>query len=143
MAIHSEAGHVLNIGDKVKMNIAVIEKEDMDGIELTTNGRNYWRYMKEHPDEVYTVTGFDFSGDETGYELDGVVHTDFMSCEKLLRSKPVYEYVPGFDGNISGCRRFSDLPKAAQDYVKLMEDAVHCRISYVSVGADRDEYIQM
>ncbi len=79
----------------------------------------------------------------TGYELDGVVHTDFMSCEKLLRSKPVYEYVPGFDGNISGCRRFSDLPKAAQDYVKLMEDAVHCRISYVSVGADRDEYIQM
>lgn len=84
MAIHSEAGHVLNIGDKVKMNIAVIEKEDMDGIELTTNGRNYWRYMKEHPDEVYTVTGFDFSGDETGYELDGYMADNNWYANELI-----------------------------------------------------------
>jgi len=49
----------------------------------------------------------------------------------------------GFSGDISGCRTFEELPKAAQDYVKFLEDAVGCKIGWVSVGAGREEYIRM
>ena len=79
----------------------------------------------------------------TAYELEGK-RIDYFPLETALeRCKPVYEYFPGFDGDITGCRKFSDLPKAAQDYVKYMEDTVKCPIKYVSVGADREQYIQM
>lgn len=79
----------------------------------------------------------------TAYELDGKRITDFPTVDELMRAKPVYESLPGFSGDISGCREFSDLPKAAQDYVRCVEAAVDCRIGYVSVGAGRDEYIKL
>lgn len=79
----------------------------------------------------------------TAYELDGKTIQDFPLEQALERCQPVYEYLPGFSGDITGCRRFADLPRTAQDYVKYLEEAVGCRIQYVSVGADRDEYIQM
>ena len=34
-----------------------------------------------------------------------------------------------------------DLPQAARDYVEYIEKAIGVRISYVSVGAGRDEII--
>ena len=58
----------------------------------------------------------------------------------LNKTKPVYEYLPGFRCDISGCRKAEDLPKEAMDYVRYLEAAVGCRIKYVSVGADRDAY---
>lgn len=41
MAILPTTGHILKIGDKVKMNIKEIEKGDMDGVEFTKTGENY------------------------------------------------------------------------------------------------------
>ncbi len=79
----------------------------------------------------------------TAYDIDGELVHDFPTGERLNRAKPVYEYMEGFGCDISGCRTFDQLPKAAQDYVKYVEKAVGCRISYVSVGAGRDEYIKL
>lgn len=79
----------------------------------------------------------------THYELDGEQIDTFPTGDALNRAKPVYEYLPGFSGDITGCRKFSALPQAAQDYIRYLEEAVSCRISYVSVGAGRDEYIEM
>lgn len=42
----------------------------------------------------------------------------------------------------SGARKLSDLPKEALDYVKFIENAVGCPIRYISVGPDREAYIQ-
>ncbi|MBQ3880705.1 MAG: adenylosuccinate synthetase, partial [Oscillospiraceae bacterium] len=77
------------------------------------------------------------------YELDGKRIDYFPTGDALDRAKPIYEYLPGFSGDISACRRFADLPKQAQDYIRYLESAVSCRISYVSVGAERDEYIKL
>ena len=77
----------------------------------------------------------------THYEADGKITDSFPSGGALERAKPVYEYLPGFEGDISGCREFSELPEAARDYVKFCEDAVGCRIKYVSVGAGREQII--
>ena len=77
----------------------------------------------------------------THYEVDGKITDSFPTGGALERAKPVYEYLPGFEGDISGCRSFGELPKAAQDYVNFCEDAVGCHIKYVSVGADREQII--
>ncbi len=77
----------------------------------------------------------------TAYELDGERIDRFPLEPALEKCTPVYEYLPGFTGDITGCRKFSELPQAAQDYVRYLEDAVGCHIRYVSVGADRDQYI--
>ena len=45
--------------------------------------------------------------------------------------------------DISKCRRPEELPREAMDYVKYIEKAVGCPIKYVSVGAERDEYVEM
>ncbi len=79
----------------------------------------------------------------TAYELDGRKIDYFPLEQALEKCRPVYEYMEGFSGDITGCRKFSELPKAAQNYVRYLEDAVGCHIRYVSVGADRDQYIDM
>lgn len=79
----------------------------------------------------------------TAYEVDGEIRHDFPIGDELMRAKPVYEYLEGFKCDISKCRKAEELPKAALDYVKYIEKAVGCHIKYVSVGAARDEYIEM
>lgn len=79
----------------------------------------------------------------TAYEVDGERIDHFITGPKLEKAKPVYEYLPGFKCDISGCKSFDELPKNAQDYVKYIENAVDCPIKYVSVGASRDQYIKL
>lgn len=38
---------------------------------------------------------------------------------------------------------FRNLPKAAYDYIKYIENAVGVPVTYVSVGADREAIIKM
>lgn len=76
------------------------------------------------------------------YIVDGKETDRFPSGRALDEAKPVYEYLEGWKSDISGCRRFEELPEAAQKYVEYIEQAVDCRVKYVSVGADRDAYIE-
>lgn len=78
----------------------------------------------------------------TAYEVDGKRVDEFPTGARLDRAKPVYEYLPGF-GDVSKCRKKEDLPQAALDYIAYLEKAVGCPIKYVSVGAERDAYIEM
>ena len=78
------------------------------------------------------------------YEIDGRRIDVFPAgIEELNAAKPVYEYLPGFQCDISGCRSVDDLPKEALDYILYIEGVIECPIKYVSVGAERDAYITM
>lgn len=78
------------------------------------------------------------------YEIDGERVDSFPSgIDELNVAKPIYEYLPGFQCDISGCRTVSDLPKEAQEYIRYIEKMIECPIKYVSVGAERDAYITM
>ncbi|NLV51071.1 MAG: adenylosuccinate synthase [Clostridiales bacterium] len=79
----------------------------------------------------------------TAYDINGELTTDFPADERLNIAKPVYKYFEGFSGDISGCRTFGELPQAARDYVRFIEKEVGCRLSYISVGADREAYIKL
>ncbi len=79
----------------------------------------------------------------TAYEVDGVKTTDFPVGEALNKAKPVIEYVDGWNCDISSCRTKDSLPKAALDYVRFIEKATGCKITYVSVGPDRESYVKL
>ena len=79
----------------------------------------------------------------TAYEVDGKRITEFPSGEELRKATPVYEYMEGWNCDISGCRTMAEMPEAAVKYVKYIEEQVGCPIQYVSVGAEREEYIKV
>ena len=49
--------------------------------------------------------------------------------------------MPGWKCDISGVRKWEDLPEAARNYVEYVESQIGCRITYVSVGPERDSII--
>lgn len=77
-----------------------------------------------------------------GYELDGIV-VDEMPPDQVdfARALPVYEMVPGWSEDITGCRSFDELPEAAQAYILRLEELVGCRISSIGVGPGREATI--
>ena len=76
------------------------------------------------------------------YKMPDGKRTDkFPFPAALSDARPVIEYLDGWKCDISGVRRFEDLPDAARKYVLYVEDAVGCPIKYVSVGAERESII--
>ena len=76
------------------------------------------------------------------YRIGGEETQEFPVGDRLEKARPVYEYLPGWQCDISACRRFEDLPEAARRYVLALETAVGCRIRYISVGPAREMYIE-
>jgi adenylosuccinate synthase len=73
------------------------------------------------------------------YEVEGRrVDEVPVSQSDFHHAKPVYEELPGWDEDITGARRFEDLPKAAQDYVLALEGMIKAPISVIGVGPARD-----
>ena len=77
------------------------------------------------------------------YELNGKIIHEFPFIDVLDDCKPVFTTVKGWNCDISKCRKKEDLPKEALDYIAYIEKTCDCRVKYVSVGAERDAYVQM
>ena len=77
------------------------------------------------------------------YQTKDGITTDFPSGELLETATPIYEYFEGFKTDISRCRSVEELPKAAYDYIRYIEKALGKPIKYVSVGPERDAYLEM
>lgn len=77
----------------------------------------------------------------TAYMLDGKRITRFPFPAALKKATPIIEYYDGWMCDISGVREWEKLPKAARDYVSFIEKSVGCRISYISVGPERESII--
>lgn len=76
------------------------------------------------------------------YDIDGAVTQEMpLTQSDFHHAVPVYEELPGWSEDISGVRRFSDLPQAAQDYVLRIEELAGCRVSAIGVGPGREATI--
>lgn len=74
----------------------------------------------------------------TAYELDGQRITHFPShVDDLRRVKPIYETMPGWQQDITGVRKRSDLPEKALKYVGRISELVGRPVEIISVGPDR------
>jgi len=78
----------------------------------------------------------------TAYELDGQRIDDFPSDAFILeRCRPVYEVLPGWQGDLSQARKLADLPAAARRYVQRLGELLGLPVTIVSVGPDREQTI--
>jgi adenylosuccinate synthase len=76
------------------------------------------------------------------YEVDGVRFDEMpVNQSDFHHATPIYENFPGWTEDISGARRFEDLPVNAQNYVRAIESMSGARISAIGVGPARDEII--
>ena len=76
------------------------------------------------------------------YECDGKRYTTVPEHQSVFyHAKPVYEELPGWKCDISGCRNFYELPREAKDYLDFIEQLADVRVSIVAVGPDREQTI--
>lgn len=79
----------------------------------------------------------------SAYDVDGVKTDRFLpDSADLARAKPMYETLPGFGQDITGCRKISDLPPEARALIERVEQAIGVPAAFVGVGPDRDQTIQ-
>lgn len=53
----------------------------------------------------------------------------------------VYETMAGWEVDITGVRKYADLPPAAKAFVERIEELVQVPIHYIGVGPGRDALI--
>jgi adenylosuccinate synthase len=73
---------------------------------------------------------------------EGAVFDEFPYHQSIIHTAtPEYEDLPGWEGDISGCRSEADLPREARDYLAAISDSAGVPISLVGVGPGRDQVI--
>ena len=77
----------------------------------------------------------------TRYLVKGQETDQFPFPALLDQATPVIEYMDGWKCDISGARKWEDLPESARKYVQYIESQIGCHIGYVSVGPERDSII--
>ncbi len=76
-----------------------------------------------------------------GYEVDGKVTKEFPTTDKLNRAKPVFETLPGWNCDIRGIKKYSDLPENCRKYIEFVEEQIGFPIGIVSNGPGREDII--
>ena len=76
------------------------------------------------------------------YEYEGRRYNDLPAHQTAFHhAKPIYEELPGWKQDITGCRTFEELPKAAQDYITFLEDLAEVPVAMIAVGPSREQTI--
>ena len=79
-----------------------------------------------------------------GYRYKGQALNEYPASLKVLGEvEPVYEELPGWETDITGIRRYEDLPLNARRYVERLSECSGARLGIVSVGPDREQTIIM
>ena len=85
-------------------------------------------------DEIKVCTRYELSCDPVRY-----ADVDAYALENI---ETVYQSVPGWEEDISGARRFEELPANAQAYVSLVEEAAGIPVKWIGVGPNREATIR-
>ncbi len=95
-----------------------------------------------------TVTKMDvFSGLNplricTGYREGDHTHDELpLGPSDLAPFEPIYEQLPGWDADLTGVRRWDNLPTEAQVYLKRIEELCGVPVKMASVGPERDQIV--
>jgi len=83
------------------------------------------------------LSGFDELKICTGYRAGGKAVKNY-DATALQGVECVYETLPGWKREITGARRFEELPIEAREYVQAIEGLVGRPVGFIGVGADRE-----
>jgi adenylosuccinate synthase len=75
--------------------------------------------------------------DEHGTRYDHVPYHQSV----LHKVRPIYETLPGWQVDVERAERIEDLPDAARQYVRFIEQFTGVHVSFVSVGPARDQCV--
>jgi adenylosuccinate synthase len=77
-----------------------------------------------------------------GYEIDGR-HIDAPPprIDDYARVRPMYDEMPGWTGPTSEATSLDELPSAAQDYIRRIEETAGTTVRWVGVGPHRDQLL--
>ncbi|MCP5245329.1 MAG: adenylosuccinate synthase [Burkholderiales bacterium] len=80
-----------------------------------------------------------------GYQLSNGSNSDVLpvGADDLDQCGPIYEEIPGWSNSTAGIKEFDQLPKAAQNYLKRIEEVCDTPIDMISTGPDREDTIVM
>jgi adenylosuccinate synthase len=77
-----------------------------------------------------------------GYRVDGETRDILPAgAEALAKCEPIYEEMAGWTESTVGVKHYQELPKAAQAYLKRMEEICGVPVDIISTGPDREETI--
>ena len=77
----------------------------------------------------------------TAYEIDGKQTKDFPTTRLVERAKPVYEVLPGWKTDISGIRKYEELPENCRRYIEFIEKELGYPITMISNSPSREDII--
>jgi adenylosuccinate synthase len=73
---------------------------------------------------------------------EGAEFDEFPYHQSILHTAEAeYEELPGFDADISECKRESDLPREARDYLEFVGEHAGAPVRLVGVGPGRDQVV--
>ncbi|MDI9589048.1 MAG: adenylosuccinate synthase [Acidobacteriota bacterium] len=88
------------------------------------------------------LTGYEQIPICVAYDVEGTRVDEMpMTQSDFHHAKPIYEYMPGWTEDITGVRKFEDLPENAQRYIERIEEIAGVRVSVIGVGAGREAAI--
>ena len=78
------------------------------------------------------------------YEIGGERVDNFPDdMAEVSQARPVYESFKGWKSSTIDARSWQDLPNEAKTYLKKVEEVTRVKVSYVSVGTDREQIINI
>jgi adenylosuccinate synthase len=80
-------------------------------------------------DEVKVCIAYEYNGKEI----------DYLPAD-LENVKPIYKTFKGWDNSV-GAKTFDELPKSAQEYVKVIEEVSKTKVGIISTSPERDDTI--
>jgi adenylosuccinate synthase len=78
------------------------------------------------------------------YDVDGERVDELPTTQtEFHHAKPILEYLDGWREDITGAKKFEDLPANAQAYVRALEEMSGAQISAIGVGPGRDQTLSL
>ena len=84
-------------------------------------------------DEIQVCVAYELNGQEIDYFP--------TNSEDLKKCKPIFKKLKGWQCSTANCRKLSDLPEGAMNYLRFLAELMEVPIAIVSLGANRDQTI--
>lgn len=88
------------------------------------------------------LTGYEKIKVAVAYEIDGIKYSTYPSIlRKSKKVNVIYKELDGWQEDISSIKEYDKLPDNCKKYVEFIEKHLDCKITMISVGADRSQNI--
>ena len=78
----------------------------------------------------------------TGYRVDGETTHEIPFQMNKVKIEPVLQRFEGWKADITGIKKYADLPAKMREYVQFINQYLGVKIAYISNGPGRDQLIE-